>query len=152
MDRNEKFALVDKLEREIAGVAKERNSSGVDLLPSLDDLTRDLNASREATTLAHLNARLLSIDDRLAHIQENTTPRVVPDYFLNEIKRNTKATADIARTNQRNVLLVALLAIFWSAFYWWKNYDDIRAFIQAGTSFTRAFIQATTNFISHLFS
>jgi len=85
MYRSDKLTVTEKLEREIASVAKERN---------FDDLTRGSNASRQATTLADLNHRLLSIDDRLRHIQENTSTRIVPDYFLNAIKANTKATEE----------------------------------------------------------
>jgi hypothetical protein len=152
MDRSDKLTVTDKLEREIAGVAKERNSPDIGLQPSFDDLTRGSNASRQATTLADLNHRLLSIDDRLRHIQENTSTRIVPDYFLKTIKANTKATEDRARDIQGNVFLIALIVIFWSTFYSWKNYDDLRAFLQASTNLAYALFQAATNFISHLFS
>jgi hypothetical protein len=91
MDRSNKLMVVDKLERELTGIAKERNSSDNDLQPSFDDLSRGLNADRHATTLADLNHRLLSIDERLGHIQENTSTKIMPDYFLNAIKASTKA-------------------------------------------------------------
>jgi len=152
MDRNESLTTVDKLEHEIASIANERNSSDIDLQPSFDDLTRGLNASRQATTLADLSHQLLSINDRLGHIQENTSTRIVPDYFLNAIKANTKATENRARDIQGNVFLIALIVIFWSAFYSWKNYDDLRAFLQASTNLAYALFQAATNFISQLFS
>jgi len=152
MDRNDKLTVVDKLESEIADIAKESNSSDIDLQPSFDYLTRGLNVGRQATTLADLNQRLLSIDERLGHIEENTSARIVPDYFLNAIKKNTKATDDKARDIQVNVFVIALILIFWSAFYSWKNYDDLRAFLQESTNLVYALFQATTNFISKLFS
>jgi hypothetical protein len=152
MDRNKKFAIVNRLEREIAGVVKKRNSTVAELQPSFDDLTRNLDTSPQATTLSGIKDQLWSIDDRLAHIQENTPPLVRTDYFFKAIKDNTGATAAIARANRRSVLLISLLAIFWSAFYSWKNYDDLGAFFQATTSVARVFFQASTNFILHLFS
>jgi hypothetical protein len=76
----------------------------------------------------------------------------VPDYFLNAIKANTKATEDRARDIQGNVFLISLIVIFWSVFYSWKNYDDLRAFFQASTNVAYALLQAATNFISQLFS
>jgi len=151
MNRSDKLVVVDKLEHEIAGIAKERNSSDNDLQPSFEDLSRGLNADRQ-TTLADLNHRLLSIDERLGHIQENTSTKIVPEYFLNAIKANTKATEDRARDIQGNVFLISLIVIFWSVFYWWKNYDDLRAFLQASTNVAYALFQAATNFISQLFS
>jgi len=152
MDRNEKLAIVNKLEREIAGVVKERSLSDADLQPSFDDLTRSSDTSPQATTLSGMKDQLWSIDDRLAHIQENTSLLARTDYFFRVIKDNAGATAAIARANRRSVLLISLLAIFWSAFYSWKNYDDLRAFFQATTSVARVFFEASTNFILHLFS
>jgi hypothetical protein len=152
MDRSNKLMVVDKLERELAGIAKERNSSDNDLQPSFDDLSRGLNADRHATTLADLNHRLLSIDERLGHIQENTSTKIMPDYFLNAIKASTKATEDRARDIQGNVFLISLIVIFWSAFYSWKNYDDLRTFLQASTNFVYVLFKAAANFISQLFS
>jgi hypothetical protein len=152
MNRSDKLMVVDKLESEIAGLAKGRDSSDNDLQPSFDRLSRGLNADRQETTLADLNRRLLSIDERLGHIKENTSTKIVPDYFLNAIKANTKATEDRARDIQGNVFLISLIVIFWSVFYSWKNYDDLRAFFQASTNVAYALLQAATNFISQLFS
>lgn len=150
MDRNDNLKVVDQLEREVAGIAKEHKSSH--LQPSFDDLSRGLKADRQPTTLADLNHRLLSIDERLGQIQANTSTRIMPDYFLNAIKANTKAAEDRARDIQGNVFLISLIVIFWSVFYSWKNYDDLSAFFQASTNVAYALFQAATNFISHLFS
>jgi len=110
MGRGDKLMVVDKLEREIADVAKERNSS--DNQQSLDDLSRGLHADRQRTTLTDLNHRLLSIDERLGHIQENTSTKIMADYFLNAIKANTKATEVRARDIQGNVFIISLIVIF----------------------------------------
>lgn len=76
----------------------------------------------------------------------------MPDYFLNAIKASTKATEDRARDIQGNVFLISLIVIFWSAFYSWKNYDDLRTFLQASTNFVYVLFKAAANFISQLFS
>jgi hypothetical protein len=133
MDRDEKLAPADMLEREVAGAAETdgSNDDRNDLRALADDLRRRLEAGRQSTTLADLRDELSSIDDHLAHVQDNTLGRERVDYLLTAIERNTKATSDTARAINGNVLVIALVTVFWSVFVFWKNYDNMQAFFHA---------------------
>jgi hypothetical protein len=117
----EKLAAADKLEREILTKARRSNND-------LDaNLQNGLKTSRESTTLGDLAVQLHSIDDHLSHISD----REQLDFRLIDIERSAKSTKGHARALHVYVLFIALVTAFWSAFVWWRNYDDVTAFFHA---------------------
>jgi hypothetical protein len=132
MDRQDKLKSADELEEEMARAARPNPND--DLRAAHDDLIGKLEASRRQITLADLNNQLFSIDDHLAHIQHNTETQEQAELHLRAIERNTKATMESAKAANGNLFAIALMAAFWSAFFLWKNFDDMRAFFQAVTS------------------
>ncbi len=117
----EKLAAADKLEREILTKAR-RSNNGLDA-----NLQNGLKTSRESTTLGDLAVQLHSIDDHLSHISY----REQLDFRLIDIERSAKSTKGHARALHVYVLFIALVTAFWSAFVWWRNYDDVTAFFHA---------------------
>jgi hypothetical protein len=60
------------------------------------------------------------------------SPTVVElDFRLIDIERSAKSTKGHARALHVYVLFIALVTAFWSAFVWWRNYDDVTAFFHA---------------------
>jgi len=117
----EKLAEADKLEREILTKARRSNND-------LDaNLQNGLKTSRESTTLGDLAVQLHSIDDHLSYISD----REQLDFRLIDIERSAKSTKGHARALHVYVLFIALVTAFWSAFVWWRNYDDVTAFFHA---------------------
>jgi hypothetical protein len=117
----EKLAAADKLEREILTKARRSNND-------LDaNLQNGLKTSRESTTLGDLAVQLDSIDDHLSYISD----REQLDFRLIDIERSAKSTKGHARALHVYVLFIALVTAFWSAFVWWRNYDDVTAFFHA---------------------
>jgi hypothetical protein len=117
----EKLAAADKLEREILTKARRSNND-------LDaNLQNGLKTSRESTTLGDLAVQLHSIDDHLSYISD----REQLDFRLIDIERSAKSTKGHARALHVYVLFIALVTAFWSAFVWWRNYDDVTAFFHA---------------------
>jgi len=117
----EKLAAADKLEREILTKARRSNND-------LDaNLQNGLKTSRESTTLGDLAVQLHSIDDHLSDISD----REQLDFRLIDIERSAKSTKGHARALHVYVLFIALVTAFWSAFVWWRNYDDVTAFFHA---------------------
>jgi len=120
----EKLAAADKLEREILTKARRSNND-------LDaNLQNGLKTSRESTTLGDLAVQLHSIDDHLSYISD----REQLDFRLIDIERSAKSTKGHARALHVYVLFIALVTAFWSAFGWWRNYDDVTAFFHAVAS------------------
>ena len=120
----EKLAAADKLEREILTKARRSNND-------LDaNLQNGLKTSRESTTLGDLAVQLHSIDDHLSYISD----REQLDFRLIDIERSAKSTKGHARALHVYVLFIALVTAFWSAFVWWRNYDDVTAFFHAVAS------------------
>jgi hypothetical protein len=117
----EKLAAADKLEREILTKAR-RSNNGLDA-----NLQNGLKTSRESTTLGDLAVQLHSIDDHLSDISD----REQLDFRLIDIERSAKSTKGHARALHVYVLFIALVTAFWSAFVWWRNYDDVTAFFHA---------------------
>jgi hypothetical protein len=118
---DEKLAAADKLEREILTKARRSNND-------LDaNLQNGLKTSRESTTLGDLAVQLHSIDDYLSHISDLEQL----DFRLIDIERSVKSTKGHARALHVYVLFIALVTAFWSAFVWWRNYDDVTAFFHA---------------------
>jgi hypothetical protein len=118
---DEKLAAADKLEREILTKARRSNND-------LDaNLQNGLKTSRESTTLGDLAVQLHSIDDHLSYISD----REQLDFRLIDIERSAKSTKGHARALHVYVLFIALVTAFWSAFVWWRNYDDVTAFFHA---------------------
>ena len=121
---DEKLAAADKLEREILTKARRSNND-------LDaNLQNGLKTSRESTTLGDLAVQLHSIDDHLSYISD----REQLDFRLIDIERSAKSTKGHARALHVYVLFIALVTAFWSAFGWWRNYDDVTAFFHAVAS------------------
>ena len=118
---DEKLAAADKLEREILTKAR-RSNNGLDA-----SLQNGLKTSRESTTLGDLAVQLHSIDDHLSYISD----REQLDFRLIDIERSAKSTKGHARALHVYVLFIALVTAFWSAFVWWRNYDDVTAFFHA---------------------
>src|SRR5271170_3242744 len=115
LHRDELLAAVDKIER----LAANGGAPSDDFRASLENLRRQLETIRQAASLADLNGRLSSIDEHLAHIQINTLERESIGRFLYKVQQNTKAIRDHARVSNG---VIALIALFWSAFLIWKNY------------------------------
>ena len=124
---DEKLAAADKLEREILAKARRSNN---DLDDHYVSLKQRLDTSRQSTTLVDLAVQLHSIDDRLSQISD----REQLDFRLVDIEKTAKSTKGYAKAIHGYVLFIAIVGAFWSAFVWWRNYDDMSAFFHAVAS------------------
>jgi hypothetical protein len=89
--------------------------------------------------VANLNDKLWSINAYIANINRNTSKAEGIGSILACIERNTKATMDSAKIAHRNILFISIIAVFWSVFVCWKNYDEILAFFHAVTNLPHLF-------------
>jgi cell division septum initiation protein DivIVA len=133
MNGDEKPAEVAKLLDEIAAAVPQLSEEEhFNQLRELHNrLEQKLKEGRQSTTLADLNDQLSSIDEHLAHVNDNTSELKHIGSILIEIQKNTKATMESVKAVNGNMVFITMVAVFWSVFVWWKTFDNVQAFFHA---------------------
>jgi len=106
-----------------------------DVLASFGDVKRRLDA------LASFEETLWSINDHLAHIEQHALAQGHVGYFLRAIEKNSRRTSFSVAAINANFSIMGLVALFWSAFLYWKNYDDIHGFVSAVAAYIAHFFR-----------
>jgi hypothetical protein len=102
------------------------------IAPSIDDVLASFgDVKRRLDNLASLDETLWSLNDHLAHIEQHLLAHGHVGYFLRAIEKNTRLTTYSAAAINANFSIMGLVALFWSAFFCWKDYDDIHGFVSA---------------------
>jgi hypothetical protein len=111
-------------------VVKSELQDAPQIAPSIDDVLASFgDVKRRLDDLVSSDETLWNINNHLALIEQHLLGHAHADYFLRAIEKNTRLATYSAAVTNANFSIMSLVALFWSAFFCWKDYEDIHVFV-----------------------